>query len=191
MFHSVLSATPQSHSPIWYICQNTVIPDLLLDIPINPVWECSMHQRTEPKLLAPHQIYARWCLDFWCRTQCRRFAAPWGALWPNPTRNAGTLLAWLGSREVDAAGEKARASWNDLVGLWGSGNFRNLSQAQYHSKDKVKQMLSHHFSEMKMKPLLSAWKCLTLKWHLWWETLRGPRLWTLPTLLAYEANAFP
>lgn len=112
MFHSVLSATPQSHSPIWYICQNTVIPDLLLDIPINPVWECSMHQRTEPKLLAPHQIYARWCLDFWCRTQCRRFAAPWGALWPNPTRNAGTLLAWLGSREVDAAGEKARASWN-------------------------------------------------------------------------------
>lgn len=83
MFHSVLSATPQSHSPIWYICQNTVIPDLLLDIPINPVWECSMHQRTEPKLLAPHQIYARWCLDFWCRTQCRRFAAPWGALWPH------------------------------------------------------------------------------------------------------------
>ena len=177
--------------------QNIAIADLLMDISVNPVWEYSAHQVTKPKAATHasdmHLMSARWCLNFWRRTDCmvQKVCSSLSCFVPPPYQKHWTPQVWPGSREVDAAREKAKASWNDLMGLRGcsrwefKGSFVSIVSQQ--GPITVKHKLPVRFSEIKIIPILSAWKCLTLKWCPWWETLRSAALWTLCTLLQNEA----
>lgn len=136
-----------------------------------------------------HLIHTRWCLNFGVGHSTEGLQLP--EVLCAPTLPEMLEFCWCGWAQgrlmllEKRPGHPGMTLW--VCGAVHRGKSRNLSQAQYHSKSKGQQMLPHHFSEMKMKPLLSAWKCLTLKLCLWWETLRGTTLGAPPTLLAKEA----
>lgn len=184
--------------------QNIIITDVLMDILVNPVWKHSVHQVKKPKATThasdTHPMSARRCLNFCRRTDCmmQEVCISLSCFVPPPYQKHWTPLVRPGSREVDTAGGKAKASWNGLVGLRGSSGweFRGffISTVSQRGPIKVKHKLPVCSGEIKIIPILSAWKRLTLKWCPWWEALRSAALSTIPILLQNEAklesNAF-
>lgn len=141
-----------------------------MGIPVNPAWEYSVHQITKSEATTRasdvHPVSARSCLNFWRRTVCmvKKVCSSLSCSVPPPYLKHWTLLMWPGLREVDAAGEKAKTSWNDLVGLGGlsawefKGSFTSIVLQQ--GPIKVKHKVPVRFTGIKIIPTLSAWKCL-------------------------------
>jgi len=102
--------------PCSFRCQITTIPDLLMDIPLNPVWEYSVYQVTKTKATThtsdTPSMSARRSLSFWRRMDrtVQKVCSSLSCFVLPPCQKCWTPLVWPASREVGVAGEKAKAS---------------------------------------------------------------------------------
>lgn len=154
--------------------QNIIAPDRLMDIPVNPTWEYSVHQVTKSKATMHasdmHPTSAIFAHIFGLGLSGAERLQFLKLLCVSTLTETLDPAVSTSAAEVGAAGEKAEASSGDPVGLRDSSqsefkrSFRNI--ALQWGPVEVKHKPPIHFSEIRIIPIPSACKYPALKYPI-------------------------